>query len=326
MGTIRKNIQNIVAMLLIAALLTPASVGAEQYDVNAFVPYPTPSQPATIDVPAPNTVFQNSLQSISGTCEAASPVNIVSVWRSGQLLGSAACTGGSYSIQVALTAGQNTLVARTAKQNGIYGPDSSAVLVTFETPVVVEPLPPSVNEPTTTTQRTGATNQGALQGLSLRTESPFSVLTSGNLVSIRVVVEGGKNPYVLLLNWGDGSTESRTIAQAGTYEFTHAYQKHRGYTVYIRVKDVLGSFTEYVYAVVSSEKAGNQEATSTGAASSEDHGLLIRWYVWLFVIALLFFVLTSYWIGWHRAKRRYDKKPLKSSGQTKQKKRRKEQK
>lgn len=241
------------------------------------------------------------------------------------MLGSAACTGGAYSIQVTLALGQNTLVARTANQNGIYGPDSVSVLVSFQEPDVVEPLPPSVNEPTTNRQRTGATNQGSLNDLSLRTESPFSVLKSGNVISMRVVVEGGKNPYVLRINWGDGSTESHGIAQAGVYEFSHTYQRQQGYTVHIYVKDILGSYTEYVYAVVTSDTTTDSKTSSKDSVVTNS-GMLANWYVPLFLVLLLVLILTSYWFGWYRGKRSYAEKTTRRGGAPKRKRPRKERK
>lgn len=309
---IRGNIP--LLSLLAAALLGLGFCGAralaEDYNVNAVVPYATPNQAATVDSPVSGAVVHDAQQTVSGTCQTASPPNVVSVWRDGQLLGSAACLGGSYSLNVVLQLGQNNLVVRTANLNGIYGPDNAVIVVSFELPVVAEPLPTGVNQPTTTSQQTSAINKGGLSNLQITTQTPFSVLSpDNNVVSIQVVVAGGQHPYVLQLNWGDGSTESRSIEQPGTYEFTHTYRVQRSYTVHVQARDVLGSYSEYVYAVVSNKQvvAPSQKST-TKAGTATGYHISARWYYWLLGIFLIFFLVMSYWFGWHRAQRRFEQK------------------
>lgn len=308
---IRGNIRlfSLLAGVLLGLGVCGARALAEDYNVNAVVPYATPTQAATVDAPMSGTVFHDAQQKISGGCQIASPPNAISVWRASQLLGSATCSGGSYSLSIVLQLGQNNLVVRTANLNGIYGPDSATTNVSFERPVTAEPLPTGVNQPTTTTQQTGAINQGGLTNLQITTQTPFSVLSpDNNVVSIQVVVAGGQHPYVLQLNWGDGSTESRSIEQPGTYEFTHTYRTPRSYTVHVQARDVLGSYSEYVYAVVSNKRviAPTQKTTAKSDTTSGYH-ISKRWYYSLATLSLVCFLLASYGLGWHRAHYRFER-------------------
>lgn len=283
---------------------------AEDYNVNAVVPYATPSQVATISSPATGAIFQNAQQTVSGSCQQLAPNAVVSIWRDGQVLGSTSCNSGAYSLPVILARGQNNLVARTANGNGVYGPDSTTVSVTLTQPTVVQPLPPSVNQPPTPTQQTGATNAGGQANLTLTTQDPFSLLSSNNLTTtIRVIVGGGEKPYVLQLNWGDGSTESHAIDQAGTYEFTHSYRTQRGYTVFVRVRDVKGAYTEYVYAVVSNKldaSAGKTAASKLPGKSVQKDSSWVHWYYIGLLIFIVFLAVITYWLGYHRAKKRFE--------------------
>ncbi|QQS20051.1 hypothetical protein IPL85_01165 [Candidatus Saccharibacteria bacterium] len=298
-------------VLLLVVMIGAVStrwVFAEDYNVNAVVPYPAPSQAATIASPTGGMTFQNALQTVSGTCESIAPPGVVSVWRDGQILGSTSCTSGLYSLQIALSPGQNTLIARTANVNGVFGPDSAARVVTFTQAVVVEPLPPSVNQPSSNEQQTGASNAGSESGLTVTTQDPFSFVTSSNTeATIRVVIGGGESPYVLALNWGDGTTESHSINLAGMYEFTHTYRTAKAYPVHLRVRDARGGYTEYIYAVVSN--TGNAPDQSKGGSVRTFPQSNTDWAGWYYAAYFIFFnfiFIVTYRFGYQRAKHRYE--------------------
>lgn len=313
---IMRNKNIATALIFVACLLGSLPISkaqAETYSVNAIVPYATPTQPATIQAPVTGSTVSAALQQVSGTCDVIAPVSVVSIWRDGTLLGSATCSAGVYSLSVMLVVGQNSLVARTANANGVFGPDSLLSIVTYTPlPTIVTPLPTGQNQPANPSQQVTATNAGAQAGLSLTTQDPFSLITTDNTTAtIRVVVGGGDNPYVLSLNWGDGSTETHAIDRAGTYEFTHSYRTQRGYTVFVRVRDVKGVYTEYVYAVVSNQSGATQRSTAGGKAGvpmkATDKGSkwVYGYYVGL-LLFILFLAVSTYRLGYRRAKRRYE--------------------
>lgn len=239
--------------------LVSSVASAASYDVSASVPYPLPTQAATINPVLNNVTTQNAAFVISGTCQTMASTTVISVWRGGTTLGSQSCLSGTYSLQITLAEGGNTLIVRTANISAAYGPDSSPITVTLHTPVT--PPAPVATPPATTTPTTpGATNlsQGdntafnnaARTGLTIVPQEPFSVLPPSKEINFSVYIGGGSNPYTLELNWGDGTTETKVVEKSGNYTFTHKYRNAGNYTIRGKVKDVLGAVTEISYGVV----------------------------------------------------------------------------
>lgn len=292
------------------------TVGAETYDVNASVPYDPPTQAATIESPDPAVALDNLQQTITGTCQVQNPTVVVTVLRDGSVLGSAGCNGGYYSVAVVLIIGQNKLIVKTANVNGLYGPDSAPKTYTINRPIVATPLPQAVSQPTTVRERSEAINQGGLSGLSVVTETPFETLPSSKRVVLRVGVHGGQQPYTLQLNWGDGSTESHSLDSAGTYEFTHTYRTYKAYTVYTQVRDLLGAYTEHVYAVVSSRRSSSAADAGLSVSGAKPHSqwqlLGVVWYRWLIIVCLFIILVGSYVIGYRRGRKHVEDENVRS--------------
>lgn len=287
------------------------TAAADTYNVNASVPYEAPSQAAVIDHPDDGAAFDDVQQTVTGTCQAQNPAAVVSIWREGVSLGSVGCVSGRFSIAVVLTIGQNNLVARTANVSGLYGPDSLTKTFNVNYPKSAEPLPSGVNQPTTVESRAKAINQGGIAGLSLTTETPYEILPSSKKVTLRIIVNGGQQPYVLQLKWGDGSTESHSLDQAGTYDFTHTYLQHKTYSVYAYVRDVLGAYTEHVYAVISGQKSTTSAGTTKTMTPNTQNGGQWRpagviWYYWILIILALIILLLSYLVGYRRGRERLE--------------------
>jgi len=288
------------------------SVFADTYNVNAVVPYEAPTHAAIITFPdtEDDVVVYEAQQTITGTCQLQNPRAVVAIWRARTVLGSVECLDGTFSIPVVLRLGENSLIARTTNANGIYGPDSNRAKIQLKQPTKVTPLPDGVNQPVTVEDHTAAINQGGVSGLSLTSEAPFEVLPASKRASIRVIVDGGQRPYTLQLKWGDGSTESHTIDQPGTYEFDHVYTSHKSYSVYAGVRDVLGAYTEYVYAVVSGTKTPTSatdsdkahSTTSTTAQPGPWRFVGIVWYCWILIIFAIVFLLSSYFLGYRKGR------------------------
>lgn len=302
-----------VSGVLVASVLALAFfrgiAAADSYNVNASVPYEAPSQAAVIEQPADGSTFENVQQTITGTCQVQNPANVVSIWREGTVLGSSGCTSGRFSIAVILLIGQNDLIAKTSNASGIYGPDSLKKTIHIQYPPSAEPLPPTVNQPTTTESRDKAINQGGISGLSLTTETPYEILASSKQVKLRIIVNGGQQPYVLQIKWGDGSTESHSLDQAGTYDFTHTYLTHKNYSVYAYVRDVLGAYTEYVYAIVSGQQSATSQGGTKSTVSDKPAGGQWRfagvvWYYWILLILVLGILFSSYIVGYRRGRER----------------------
>ncbi len=267
MATLRHLLLGTCSLLGLCCLVSAAAV-ADNYQINASIPYAAPTTPAVINAGLDGTTVNSALQTIAGTCELQNPQSVVSIWRGGTSIGSTTCNG-TFSLQIMLVQGPNTLIARTANPSSLYGPDSAPITVTLVLPA--SPTPPPADpgpQPASAAQEVTATNAGASENLTIATNQPFSVLSSANDVTITVTIGGGKNPYDIALNWGDGSVDNHHLDVAGTYSFSHIYQTPGSYTVHGFVHDVLGAFSEFEYAVVTSHKTpGGSSASNSGGSA-----------------------------------------------------------
>lgn len=288
-------------------LLSPATVLADSYQVNASVAFPTPTQAADFDSSLDGTTVQAALQSVSGTCQVQNPVNTVVITRDGSSIGSTPCSGGAFNLQITLVDGANTLVARTVNPTGQYGPDSPPITMTLYLPPSVTPTPntPVPSAPPSTPQEvTATTNSGAAADLSIVPTEPFGVMNDQtNEVNITVTVGGGTTPYTVRINWGDGSVDTHNIDLPGQYTFSHTYETAGNYTVRGSVQDVLGASTVFNFAVVSTKTTGN----ATHGSKKHDGLTVVSTPIWRQYAAPLAFAVVglgllagAYWLGVHQ--------------------------
>jgi|GEM_PF-5922667 hypothetical protein len=236
MSRVAKYISLIV---FVATIFSPRPAQATSYDVSASVPYPVPTVPATIDSSLLGQTVQTQLFQITGTCEFMSPATIISVFRAGASIGSTSCSlAGRYQLDVSLIVGANVLTIRSSNISNQYGPDSAPGTISLSLPV---DTPAQIVE-----------EQKARSDLNIITLSPFIALTDQNKTALAtVIVTGGNAPYVIEINWGDGSIETRKVESVGNYTFTHEYARAGTYRAVATVTDVLGVQFVHYFAVVS---------------------------------------------------------------------------
>lgn len=244
----RLSVLCLLALTIMIGML-PGQVIAASYDVAATVAFPAPTQPAVFTNSPNGTTVDTAQITLTGTCEALTPNGAVSIWRNGVAIGSTPCNG-SFSVAVMLTEGTNTLVARSASISAQYGPDSSSISVTLVLPVSTTPAAPApAQENMTPTD--SAINAGVAGGLTALPIQTFGVMDTVNEVALDIVIDGGRSPYTVRINWGDGSEETKVVDTLGTYRFVHVYAKPGTYTVKGVIRDVLGAVTTFSYAIVS---------------------------------------------------------------------------
>lgn len=291
-------------MVMLCCLCMSGVVHADNYQIQASIPYPPPTQPAVVDSGLDGTTVNNALQTITGTCQVQNPADVVTIMRSGSSIGSAPCVAGNFNLQVMLVEGTNSLVPRTANASNIYGPDGAPIIITLVLPPTPTPPPTDTGpQPSSPAQEITATNAGADENLTISPNQPFSVLSSINDVTISVTVGGGEHPYDIVLNWGDGSTDTHHVDVAGVYSFSHKYLTTGSYKVHGWVHDVLGAFSEFDYAVLAGKKtpggtthivAGNV----TPASNTFWHTIAPYAAKSVGVLAIL---AGAYWLGLHHA-------------------------
>jgi len=219
----------VLAASIVAFVGMSKSASALDYDVTAKVSAPIPSQPAQISNPVNNTVFASNSITISGTCQVIAPATFVLIERSKQVVGSTGCNpSGTFSLHVALIEGLNSFVPRSKNITNDYGPDGSAVSVSF-----IIPKDPDQPDNLITTK----TDLGTLYLKSLQDGLVFSI---NNKVKLNLEYGGGAPPYELLINWGDGDKDNIVNQPAGSSVLNHQYLKNEIYQIEVKLIDKNG--------------------------------------------------------------------------------------
>jgi hypothetical protein len=252
------KVRFISAVTVLLVLFAPLRGSAESYDVTAAVPFRVPDMAAVIDPSFQGMNTGSDVLEIFGTCQHVNPTSIVSIWRLGDLVGSVNCeANGTFRLNIGLSIGANSLIARSSNLEGSYGPDSGDVTVTYTLKTPGQPIPSGQSE------------------LELSSLTPYETLDESNGVTIQITVGGGQGPYTIVINWGDGSTETLLVDDPGTFSFKHVYVEPGIYKVVATVTDILGVSKVYQFIVAStSPPAPETEEQKVSAVEKSDNGFL----------------------------------------------------
>lgn len=299
---------SLVLLILVSLSLAQVSVVpvfAADYQVTATVPFNPPAQPAVIDPALNGKTVDTALTLINGICEHVAPATIVSIWRDGTSIGSVNCElSGTFQLSVSLKVGSNTIIARSSSLSNDYGPDSSPVTINY-TPPLVTPSPPTTPRPSTSTPTSTDT---VASDLTIGTPTPFVIMDEENAAAIQVIIKGGKGPYTVTINWGDGTTESSVVADLGTFSFKHQYADNGIYKVVATVTDVLGASEVYQFVVSALSLPSSESERPANTTQPNDNGNTILYVVigLIFVLFLILLLASTFWLG-----RRYEYRALK---------------
>lgn len=264
--------------VVLVALCAVISVGGTAFAVvnpqnsslglEATVPGAAPTQAASIGTPSNGQVFSSIPITVAGLCKTGL---LIKVFSNNVFVGSATCVNGSYSIKIDLFSGRNDLVARVYDALDQQGPDSNVVSVTFNDAQFIQ------------------------FGSHVSVTSNYARLGAdpGSVLSWPIIVSGGRSPYALSVDWGDGNgNDLRTITFAGEQSITHTYTQAGVYTIVIKASDANGT-SAYLQVV------GVGNGKISGALNNAGQGTtvtknVVLWQPLLFALPLL--VLT-FWLG-----------------------------
>jgi hypothetical protein len=275
------------SLILTTTLVAGVSYGAQgavqnpqqgSVGLTGRVSGPPPTQAAVITSPRDGDRTSSSPITIKGSC----PNNtVVFVNKNGVLGGQASCDAGSFSLQMDLFGGLNSLVAQVVDGLGQYGPDSSPVTITYDlvnsnaSPVIV--------------------------GRQLFIESPATVVGGEPSTSLtrNATIVGGTAPYAVSWDWGDGTTSLATVAGEGRISASHSYASAGTYRVIVQVSDSAGNaaFIQLITVVNGPVAAVSGNSSSKSALS----GRLIWAWPGLILSIILVFV---FWLGERRGRDR----------------------
>jgi hypothetical protein len=292
-GRLREHRHTSYASLAFLLVLCAVVLGATSWSAQAAVPAvnpqsgsvgltgtvkgPPPSQAATITSPRNGQHTSTIPITVSGTCTSGT---FVIITKNDVFAGATTCENGSFSLQVDLFDGLNTLIAKVTDVLGQSGPDSAPVAVFYDAP--------SFN-----------TAGGAAVGkqLFLQTDTSVTGVSPDANLTRHVTIVGGIGPYAVLWDWGDGQTSLVSQAQEGNTSATHSYSRPGNYRVIVRVTDSTGNaaFLQLVTVVNGPADAyGANGGTGKGALPGT---LVASWPL----LALAILMVLVFWLGERRA-------------------------
>jgi hypothetical protein len=266
-------------------------VTASSYQVTARVPAAPLTEGADITSPVDGTRVAAVPITVIGTCPADSYVKLI---RNGIFSGVAWCDNGGFSIQTDLSAGENSLVAQDYNITDDAGPASGGIVVNYTPPV-----PPVVG---TTGGTSGGTvpNGSSSNSLPLLISADFSfhAFDLGSKFSWPLQISGGKAPYSVAVDWGDGQTDELKSGQK--LVLSHMYKSTGYYPVVVTVRDSSGRSATLQFAALIRTQGAAGFTTKQGTPVSSI-GLITRIQQWLWLIwpayTVTILMAVSFWLG-----------------------------
>lgn len=250
----------------VVALGSPNPEQSASTGLQGRISAPPPSDPATIVIPSNGQVFNDNPIEVSGLCTTDL---LVKVYNNGVFVGSAPCVLGSYTMQVDLFKGTNTLVSKVYDDLDQEGPESNKVTVTLEDPQYA----------------------GFGQRISLTSSMAKAGANVGSKLTWPIAVAGGTSPYAISVDWGDGSAQTlKSVEFPGEFEVSHTYKAAGIYHVVVKATDKDGYSAFLQLVGVGNGEVAQQKDTVTAEI------IRIR-YIWWPVLLLIPFSLIAFWIG-----------------------------
>ncbi len=273
----------ILAVLIIPLVFAPLA-GAQQstptpnpsdqgIGMEGRIQQPPPTDAPTISLPADGTVYQEIPITVTGLC---TDTLLVRLFKNNVFGGSAICDGGSYEIQIDLFPGANELVARQYDELDQASPESNKRNVTYAIEV---PLIPG--SPDQVAQRITLTTNFARRGAD-----------PGKELTWPITVSGGRGPYAISIDWGDGKNDLMTQTSAGTFDIKHIYDKPGVYKVLIKATDADG-----VSAFLQLVGVSNGAIGTAGAEDTAGPTVVRTRVLWQPSVIMFPLLLSSFWLG-----------------------------
>jgi hypothetical protein len=274
---------------------------------------------ADITFPTTNTMTKSSEVEVRGTC----PVDLlVATYNNGIFAGSSICASdGTYANTIQLIVGVNILQSQDYDGLNQPGPVTDQVQITRQqdlvpvttvnpevpivattpadiapdpNPPIVTPAPqPSVNPcfDTSKTDNLNPANPTIIVNCIQR-----SIFT-GDTITLPVRIAGGTAPYAFWINWGDGVTELKSVADMNYHNYQHTYKTAGILGISLKTSDANGitSFLQTVVQVNSTVPAGAGGSTTVGTFISGLGSIWTEAPVPLYVAAVT--LVLGFWVG-----------------------------
>jgi hypothetical protein len=272
----------LLATFSLSGFANAASPGPEAGSVGltGAMPASPPKVAATIIKPTNGQHFSVTPITVSGTCPADT---LVEIYKNDIFAGSTPCEkNGTFSVDIDLLFGQNTLKAQVYDVLNQAGPESNSVTVFYDTAFPVA-------APSSFFDFSGAQ-------LILNTDAAYRGSFPNRLLNVPITVIGGTPPFAINVQWGDGSNDIVSRSDNTTFNVSHTYKKPGTYKIVIQGTD---SKKLVAYLSVAAIINGTPDLLASTSTKPPTNKLFILWPI-LAVAATLVF---SFWMGEQREKR-----------------------
>lgn len=256
---------------------------SQSISLSGTVPGKPPTVAPTIKNPLNGSRFSTSPITISGSCPAGT---LVEIYKNDIFAGSTICAAnGSYTTEVDLLIGANTLVARVYDDLNQAGPNSEQVNVFYD-------LLPA--------QAAGITpiNFGGAQIL-LSTDAVFRGTFPEQELTMPLTILGGVPPFAINVQWGDGKNTVLSRSNNNPFSTGHVFLKPGTYQMSIQATDNDGRVAFLsVAAIVNGKPAALAGSGASGVGGGTFSGVLALWPLYVSLVA----VVLSFWFGEMREK------------------------
>ncbi len=291
----------VLLVLAVGGILAGFSVGtvsagdpppqAGSVGLTGSVPAKPPKVAATITAPRAGQHFSTSPITVSGTCPVGT---LIEIYKNNIFAGSTPCgSDGTYTVQIDLLYGQNSITAQVYDVLNQAGPESSPIVVFYD----ATPLQPA---------SLSLLNFSGTQ-LVLNTNAVYRGTFPGQQLNVPISVVGGTAPFAVNVQWGDSSNKIIPVSNNAVFNASHTYQKAGTYKVTLEATDSQQQVAFLTVAVIVNGQPSviNSVNVSNNSKSSLNK-LLVLWP--LFAIAIT--LVVSFWMGERREKRILSVVPL----------------
>lgn len=249
--------------------------------ITGTMPGKPPTEGATIKTPTSGQNFAQTPVVVSGTCPKDT---LVEIFKNDIFAGSTPCTSaGTFSLEVDLLIGQNTLTAKVYDSLNQEGPASNNVIVTYS---------PSL----TNASGIVSLNFGGDQ-LIINTDAVFRGAFPNKELTVPIDIIGGRAPYAVNVQWGDSTNKVISRPDNATFQSVHSYAKAGTYQLAIQATDADGRVAFLTVAVIVNGQP--DVAAATTVTAQKTNLLLMLWPLYAAVAAMT----LSFWFGEIREKR-----------------------
>jgi hypothetical protein len=269
-----------IVLTVYSAAATSPGPESSSIGLTGTVPGKAPTIAAVILSPVSQKHFTTSPVTFSGTCP---PDALVELFKNDIFAGSTPCSNtGTFSLDIDLLIGKNTLMARVYDVLNQPGPDSAPVDVFYDA------LPAQSGS-------FAPMDFGGAQ-LLLNTDAVFRGSFPEQELAIPIDILGGTPPYAVNVQWGDSDNNVVPRNDTTAFKVGHTYKKAGTYQISIQATDAASRVAFLTVAsVINGQPSVAAAATTANPAVNQ---LLILWPLYTSVFA----IVISFWFGERREK------------------------